>query len=44
MALNSPKEVIKSAIEIGSNKASLSSGNYGKLTVLAMLAGIYISM
>lgn len=44
MALNSPKEVIKSAIEIGANKASLSSGNYGKLTVLAMLAGIYISM
>lgn len=44
MALNSPKEVIISAIEIGANKAALSSGNYGKLAVLAMLAGIYISM
>ncbi len=44
MALNSPKEVIKSAIEIGANKVALSSGKYGKLTVLAMLAGIYISM
>ena len=42
--MNSPKEVIAAAVESGAKKAALSSGNYSKLTVLAMLAGIYISM
>lgn len=42
--MNSPKEVINLASTIGANKAAISSGKYGKLAVLSMLAGIYISM
>ncbi len=44
MAINSPKDVINAAVEAGAKKAELSSGNYKKLTVLSILAGIYISM
>lgn len=44
MAINSPKDVINAAVEAGTKKAELSSGNYKKLTVLSILAGIYISM
>ena len=43
MSVNSPKEVIESAVIVGKNKVALSSGNYGKFTVLAMLAGVYIA-
>ncbi len=43
MSVNSPKEVIESAVIVGKNKVALSSGNYGKFSVLAILAGIYIA-
>ena len=43
MSVNSPKEVIESAVIVGKNKVALSSGNYGKFTVLAILAGVYIA-
>lgn len=43
MSVNNPKEVIESAINVGKNKVALSSGNYGKFAVLAMLAGVYIA-
>lgn len=43
MSVNSPKEVIESAKNIGKNKVAISSGNYGRFAVLAILAGIYIA-
>lgn len=43
MSVNSSKDVIESAVTIGKNKVALSSGNYGKFAVLAMLAGVYIA-
>lgn len=44
MSINTPSEVIKAAIESGATKVKISSGSYGKLAVLSILAGIYISM
>lgn len=43
MSINTPKEVIESAVKVGINKIDLSSGNYGKFAVLSMLAGVYIA-
>ena len=43
MSVNTPKEVIESAVAIGKNKVALSRGNYGKFAVLSMLAGVYIA-
>ena len=43
MSVNTPKDVIESAVNIGRSKIALSSGNYGKFAVLAMLAGVYIA-
>ncbi|MBO5271343.1 MAG: formate/nitrite transporter family protein [Muribaculaceae bacterium] len=43
MSVNSPKEVINAAVEVGKTKVGISSGNYGKLAVLSMLAGVYIA-
>ena len=43
MSVNSSKDVIESAVTIGKNKVALSSGNYGKFAILAMLAGVYIA-
>lgn len=44
MAVKSPVEVINDAVEAGARKASLTNGNYSKLALLSILAGIYISM
>lgn len=43
MSVNTPKDVIESAVTVGKNKVAISSGNYGKLAVLSMLAGVYIA-
>ncbi len=44
MDVKSPKEVIESAVKSGANKANLSSrGNFGRFTVLSILAGVYIA-
>ena len=43
MSVNTPKDVIESAVTVGKNKVALSSGNYGKFAVLSMLAGVYIA-
>lgn len=43
MSVNTPKEVIESAVMVGKSKIALSSGNYGKFAVLAILAGAYIA-
>lgn len=41
--MNTPQDVIENAIAIGQKKVSLSSKSYGRLSILSILAGIYIA-
>lgn len=41
--MNTPQDVIENAIAVGQKKVSLSSKSYGRLTILSILAGIYIA-
>lgn len=41
--MNTPNDVIDAAIAVGQKKVALSSKSYGRLTVLSMLAGVYIA-
>lgn len=43
MDVKSPAEVIRATVEIGQRKVGLSSGSITKLTLLSILAGIYIA-
>lgn len=44
MSVKTPIEVINDAVEAGARKATLTNGNFLKLSTLSILAGIYISM
>lgn len=44
MDVKTPKEVAEAALAAGVAKVNISNGNFGRLTVLAMLAGAYIAL
>ena len=44
MSVNTPNEVIESAVTVGEKKVALSSGNYGRLAASSFLAGCFIAL